>query len=162
MFTFFVLLHKYAENTVCVDSPCISSSVFNGSFQGNDTSVFWPIITGLTVLFFQICGIITIHHKYKIRNDVISVNLNPIFNNVRLNKPMINIISVVVLSMIHIGMVITITVLLSSSDFFIKSKCLLYIYVLFQFPLYIFLPIVVMLRKTSFRTFLWREIKDCF
>ena len=136
------------------------NGVFNGTFQGKHTSVFWPIITLLTVLFLPICGIITIYHKYKIRNDVISINLNPEFNNVKLNKPMINGISVVVLSMINIGMVITIYFLLSSSDFFIKSKCLLYINVIFQFPLYIFIPIVVLLRKTTFRTFLWREIKD--
>ena len=142
------------------NSENTQNGVFNGSFQGKHTSVFWPIITFLTVLLLPICGIITIYHKYKIRNDVISINLNPEFNNVKLNKPMINGISVVVLSMINIGMVITIYFLLSSSDFFIKSKYLLYINVIFQFPLYIFIPIVVLLRKTTFRTFLWREIKD--
>ena len=135
---------------------------FNGTFTDKQQNVFWPTFMSINLMIFLVCGLIIIYHKYKSQNDVISININPKFNNEKLNKPLVNNFYTTVMTMILL-IPITISIIsrfVSTSDYFTKFKLLCYTAATFQFIVYVLLPIIIMLRWIKFKTFLWREIKD--
>ena len=118
-----------------------------------DTTIFWPIFSGINITILVVGGSLIIKQKIKNQNKINPVINPPKFNNVTQNKPLLN----------------------TRHAFILMFILMLIFYIHFNFPPYIMeatkvvisqcivfinFPIYVMFKRITFTKFILREIQN--
>ena len=116
--------------------------------------LFWPLFVGTIILISIIGGIIIVIQKIRYKKVVNPIKLNPInpnFNVLALNKPLLSTSFTFVL--LGSFSILCISSIINKGIHENQLGSMMYIFT------YIIVPIMVLSIKTTFRKFLFREIK---
>ena len=161
----FILRFNVGFSLITQFSRCMFGSMNNQTFgllKGSYLDVFlephqlfWPIFVSIIVFISITGGIILVVQKIRYKNVVNPIILNPIypnFNVVALNKPLLSTSFTFALlgffSILYIS-----TIIYKNNVVGIRTTICIFAYII--------VPISVLSIKTTFRKFLFQEIKEC-
>ena len=139
--------------------------------------IFWKVFISIIALILLTGGIIISYKKYKDKHKIhiqhAMVQLvqpsmalsQQNYNNVAQNKPLLNhlqflIIFIILVSMFSIFMIFS-NNSMKDNDFSSMENIML-VELFAEYFVYIMLPALILSRKSAFRTYLIRELKDIF
>ena len=121
------------------------------------------LILKVNLFLYYSLGILILYQKKKSQNIINPMVENMNFNNHAKNKPLLNHIQITTLLLIAVAIVCLFLMNLfkvfqsdGGFDVYIRA---IYIEFIREYSCNIILPIIVLSRKSAFRTFIWREIK---
>ena len=139
--------------------------------------IFWKVFISIIALILLTGGIIISYKKYKDKQKIhiqqAMVQLvqpsmalsQQNYNNVAQNKPLLNHLQFLIIFIIWVSMFSTFMIFSNNSmkdNDFSSMENIMLVELFAEYFVYIMLPALILSRKSAFRTYLIRELKDIF